>query len=99
MCLKKSFEDPPTPAVGDYVAGGVLGLGAARVCDRIFAAFGLSLPGPATRRSRSATTHERDRGDARALWLQPHSYPSLLYTSDAADERSSVDLGGCRVII
>ena len=22
----------------------------------------------------------------------------LLYTSDAADERSSVDLGGCRII-
>src|SRR5678815_5761811 len=24
--------------------------------------------------------------------------PCLLYTSDAADERSSVDLGGCRII-
>ena len=26
------------------------------------------------------------------------SYPCLLYTSDAADERSSVDLGGRRII-
>ena len=27
-----------------------------------------------------------------------HGYPCLLYTSDAADERSSVDLGGRRII-
>ena len=26
------------------------------------------------------------------------AYPCLLYTSDAADERSSVDLGGRRII-
>ena len=25
-------------------------------------------------------------------------YNCLLYTSDAADERSSVDLGGCRIL-
>ena len=28
------------------------------------------------------------------IWV----YPCLLYTSDAADERSSVDLGGRRII-
>ena len=28
----------------------------------------------------------------------PHPRPCLLYTSDAADERSSVDLGGRRII-
>src|SRR5678810_327952 len=28
----------------------------------------------------------------------PLPYPCLLYTSDAADERSSVDLGGRRII-
>ena len=27
-----------------------------------------------------------------------HPHPCLLYTSDAADERSSVDLGGRRII-
>ena len=27
-----------------------------------------------------------------------HNQPCLLYTSDAADERSSVDLGGRRII-
>ena len=27
-----------------------------------------------------------------------HIFPCLLYTSDAADERSSVDLGGRRII-
>ena len=27
-----------------------------------------------------------------------HFYSCLLYTSDAADERSSVDLGGSRII-
>ena len=35
-------------------------------------------------------------------WVDPASYESnklcLLYTSDAADERSSVDLGGRRII-
>ena len=33
------------------------------------------------------------------LCLRPiHIYSCLLYTSDAADERSSVDLGGRRII-
>ena len=30
--------------------------------------------------------------------LEVFSTPCLLYTSDAADERSSVDLGGRRII-
>ena len=34
---------------------------------------------------------------SRALNLRKH-YLCLLYTSDAADERSSVDLGGRRII-
>ena len=38
----------------------------------------------------------------RALLMQGGAqtvvYACLLYTSDAADERSSVDLGGCRII-
>ena len=29
---------------------------------------------------------------------QERDMACLLYTSDAADERSSVDLGGCRII-
>src|SRR5678815_5841113 len=33
-----------------------------------------------------------------ALALTWHSLACLLYTSDAADERSSVDLGGRRII-
>ena len=45
--LKKSFEDPPTPAVDNYVTDGVSGLRAARLCDGISAPLGLSLPGPA----------------------------------------------------
>ena len=32
------------------------------------------------------------------VWLQQWVYGCLLYTSDAADERSSVDLGGRRII-
>ena len=32
------------------------------------------------------------------LWLVDQIYTCLLYTSDAADERSSVDLGGRRII-
>ena len=31
-------------------------------------------------------------------WSDPEYRPCLLYTSDAADERSSVDLGGRRII-
>ena len=30
--------------------------------------------------------------------VEPGRHPCLLYTSDAADERSSVDLGGRRII-
>ena len=33
-----------------------------------------------------------------AAWQEPVSNACLLYTSDAADERSSVDLGGRRII-
>ena len=46
--------------------------------------------------------------DSPMLFMKPHTallidnrplyYPCLLYTSDAADERSSVDLGGRRII-
>ena len=41
-----------------------------------------------------------DFGDGGSSTLQnpQHSYSCLLYTSDAADERSSVDLGGRRII-
>ena len=37
------------------------------------------------------------RAQALAI-LAERGYPCLLYTSDAADERSSVDLGGRRII-
>ena len=38
-----------------------------------------------------------DRRQGRRGWLNPVA-GCLLYTSDAADERSSVDLGGRRII-
>ena len=34
----------------------------------------------------------------RALWRGSDHHACLLYTSDAADERSSVDLGGRRIL-
>ena len=38
-------------------------------------------------------------GDQAASWVgKGENMPCLLYTSDAADERSSVDLGGRRII-
>src|SRR5678816_2278293 len=40
----------------------------------------------------------RDPGDPYAQALQALVRTCLLYTSDAADERSSVDLGGRRII-
>ena len=36
--------------------------------------------------------------DGRTGFIVPRRNPCLLYTSDAADERSSVDLGGRRII-
>src|SRR5678816_3888657 len=40
---------------------------------------------------------DADKGEI--LWKKHFEYPPcLLYTSDAADERSSVDLGGRRII-
>jgi putative transposase len=74
--LKKSSEGAAAPATSEPAVGGVSRLGATRVCDGIFTPLGLSLPGPAARRSRGATTHERDRRDAGALRLQPHPHPA-----------------------
>src|SRR5678816_3368739 len=37
-------------------------------------------------------------GDACSAGIVGHRHGCLLYTSDAADERSSVDLGGRRII-
>ena len=42
-------------------------------------------------------TEVRERTRTR-LGSEPEGVPCLLYTSDAADERSSVDLGGRRII-
>ena len=36
--------------------------------------------------------------DVKSRWPYDHFQACLLYTSDAADERSSVDLGGRRII-
>ena len=43
-------------------------------------------------------SHERLVSLIDSFLLDPDSYTCLLYTSDAADERSSVDLGGRRII-
>ena len=44
-------------------------------------------------------TAERDSVPSRSKrWHGTRSHVCLLYTSDAADERSSVDLGGRRII-
>ena len=40
----------------------------------------------------------RGEGDPEHLELVALPEPCLLYTSDAADERSSVDLGGRRIL-
>jgi transposase InsO family protein len=45
--LKKSSEGAAAPATREHVTGGISRLGAARLCHRIFAPLGLSLPGPA----------------------------------------------------
>ena len=57
-------------------------------------------PGAARQRPPGART-DREPLPARPLRQHParvQPRPCLLYTSDAADERSSVDLGGRRII-
>ena len=45
-----------------------------------------------------ATVNDLTHGVLRRTGSAATSDPCLLYTSDAADERSSVDLGGRRII-
>ena len=42
--------------------------------------------------------HTESGGDLASTWVTKLCSACLLYTSDAADERSSVDLGGRRII-
>src|SRR5678816_3243796 len=44
------------------------------------------------------TAHLPHRPSQRSFQMATMNMPCLLYTSDAADERSSVDLGGRRII-
>ena len=56
---------------------------------------------PARRRMRSAHPARRRHPTVpaeRRAGIDHHTTRCLLYTSDAADERSSVDLGGRRII-
>ena len=55
---------------------------------------------PVTRSDMSCSPAELKRKSDEFLskWHACKSHPCLLYTSDAADERSSVDLGGRRII-
>ena len=58
-------------------------------------------PGPPAHPARRAERERRRRpvADLAGHARDPgHDGPCLLYTSDAADERSSVDLGGRRII-
>eukprot|EP00656_Telonema_subtile_P030278 TRINITY_DN3327_c0_g1_i3.p1 TRINITY_DN3327_c0_g1~~TRINITY_DN3327_c0_g1_i3.p1 ORF type:complete len:144 (-),score=20.25 TRINITY_DN3327_c0_g1_i3:51-482(-) len=48
---------------------------------------------------RSLSPSRKDnRREVEAKWRNAGSRACLLYTSDAADEEDSVDLGGCRII-
>ena len=42
--------------------------------------------------------HDDVEVEREVIALEDYLYDCLLYTSDAADERSSVDLGGRRII-
>ena len=56
-------------------------------------------PDPRTQiRVRTGTPSRRKRSSTQARIARASSMRCLLYTSDAADERSSVDLGGRRII-
>src|SRR5678816_1537284 len=47
--------------------------------------------------ARFVTRHDAVINAFNPGWSNPDIYSCLLYTSDAADERSSVDLGGRRI--
>ena len=47
---------------------------------------------------RDAAFDDQRLGERHQLVALARRHPCLLYTSDAADERSSVDLGGRRII-
>ena len=51
-----------------------------------------------SRRSFRQTAKSSHGSGVKKCWTQAKSRSCLLYTSDAADERSSVDLGGRRII-
>src|SRR5678816_983355 len=55
-------------------------------------------PPPKTRRSGPKTAPTAPASRARPNAFEALAGTCLLYTSDAADERSSVDLGGRRII-
>eukprot|EP00658_Telonema_sp_P-2_P034669 TRINITY_DN2529_c0_g1_i1.p1 TRINITY_DN2529_c0_g1~~TRINITY_DN2529_c0_g1_i1.p1 ORF type:complete len:107 (-),score=17.68 TRINITY_DN2529_c0_g1_i1:101-421(-) len=64
---------------------------------------GLAFPSShhGTARNRSSSPHRQASNRAAAPAPSPQGlslYPCLLYTSDAADEEDSVDLGGRRII-
>ena len=65
------------------------------VYKRQVAAFGLGGGWEALDR---AIQYSMNRVQGGSLLCEKQGYTCLLYTSDAADERSSVDLGGRRII-
>ena len=85
MCIR----DRPGP-VGS--AGGNL-----RPAGYLPAAGGASQRGRVQALARGYRAAPAGGGDARGFVVMCFN-TCLLYTSDAADERSSVDLGGCRII-
>src|SRR5678815_2420149 len=62
----------------------------------------LKSPAPTADRDRTVSRRSKPSSRATLIGEQPNPWdllqPCLLYTSDAADERSSVDLGGRRII-
>src|SRR5674536_336092 len=56
----------------------------------------LKSPAPTTDRDR--TVSRRSEPSSRTALMGEQPNPCLLYTSDAADEEDSVDLGGRRII-
>ena len=47
---------------------------------------------------KGSRTMASERGAGRRMRIDARLHGCLLYTSDAADERSSVDLGGRRIL-
>ena len=69
--------------------------GSYRIMTKVFGKYGINFQFAGI--SNIKTLADLITPKTKMIWVETPTNPCLLYTSDAADERSSVDLGGRRI--